>query len=97
MKEVIESLTSLVSRAINSFCYGGNVSISTSARAYSESFFDPVWKARAERIDKIARWVPKILGGGPDHCKEAWDWEVENSRKTIEQDRLINEVRGIHS
>lgn len=70
-----------LSRGLNSMCLGGSPHQSTSARAYVESRVtpvrDPVWVRRRVWID----WLFRL--GGPDHCKKAWNFEVDNALETL--------------
>ena len=73
--EVAKAVGQLASRFINRFYFKGSITQSVSARSYQMQFSDPEWAARREAIDRRL---------GENHCREAWDYEVDNALKTLE-------------
>lgn len=80
LAEVGKAVGQLASRFINRFWYKGSIHQSVSARSYQMSFSDPEWAARREAIDRLIR---------EGHCREAWDYEVDNALKTLKQNGMI--------
>jgi len=70
-----EMLVSILSRIINAVFFGGSTHQTTSARAHIEP-----WPRRKRIINALFFWQA-------DHCKWAWEREVEEARKTLERAR----------
>lgn len=66
-----EMAVSLVSRFINAAFFGGSTHMTTSARAHIEP-----WPRRKRFINALFFWQD-------DHCKWAWEREVDEARKTL--------------
>lgn len=73
---VAEMFISLLSRFINAAFFGGSTHQTTSARAYVEG-----WSARRKLINALFFWEK-------DHCKKAWEREVEEARKTLKRAKV---------
>lgn len=72
---VAEMLVSLVSRFINAAVFGGSTHQTLSARAYIEP-----WPRLHRIINAVFFWQD-------DHCRWAWENEVEEARKTLARAR----------
>lgn len=70
---VAEMAVSLFSRFINAAIFNGSTHQTTSARAFIEP-----WPRRARIINAIFFWQD-------NHCRWAWEREVEAARKTLER------------
>lgn len=70
---VAEMLVSLFSRFLNAAVFGGSTHQTTSARAFIEP-----WPRRQRFINALFFWQD-------NHCKRAWQREVENARKTLQR------------
>lgn len=80
-KRVLSSIGSLASQTANALFLEGSTYQSVSARSYVESHYDPVWEERRNTIDTAFRYIPVF--GSNDHCKEAWQFEVDRAKKTL--------------
>ncbi|WP_444668351.1 hypothetical protein [Cereibacter changlensis] len=80
LAEVGKAVGQLASRFINRFWYKGSIHQSVSARSYQMSFNDPEWAARRVAIDHRL---------GENHCREAWNYEVDNALNTLKQNGMI--------
>lgn len=69
-------LGSLASRAVNALIFGGSTAQTTSARAHIEAPINPTWERRRRIINGAFFWQP-------DHCRSAWESEVERARYTL--------------
>lgn len=72
-----------LSRFVNAAFLRGSIHQSVSARAYQMSFSSDDWSKWRARIDAV-------LGDG--HCKDAWDYEVDNALKTLERNGMIPKI-----
>jgi hypothetical protein len=68
-----EMLVSIISRTINAVFFGGSTHQTTSARAFIEP-----WPRRHRFINALFFWQD-------DHCRWAWEREVDQARKTLER------------
>lgn len=68
-----EGVVSIISRTINAAVFGGSTHQTTSARAFIEP-----WPRRQRIINAIFFWQD-------NHCRWAWEREVEAARKTLER------------
>lgn len=69
-----EMLVSLISRGINAGLLGGSTHQTTSARAHIETA--PKWRVIRRLINGLFFWQR-------DHCRWAWDQEVDHAHKTL--------------
>ena len=89
ISDVLGALGSAASRVLNVALFGGEISQSISARAYVESFTAPVWARRRVLIDRAFLHLPAYVGGGPDHCRRMWDWEIDRALEALQRNGLI--------
>lgn len=73
---IAEMLVSLISRAINAGLLGGSTHQTTSARAHIET--TSKWRVIRAGINGLFFWQQ-------DHCRWAWDQEVDHARKTLQR------------
>jgi hypothetical protein len=73
-----EMLIAAGSRVVNAAVFGGSTHQTTSARAFIDGMSSPKWAKRQRAID-TAFWFQ------PNHCKTAWQQEVDAARKTLER------------
>jgi hypothetical protein len=78
---------SLASRALNALIFGGSTAQTTSARAHIEATTCPVWDRRRRIINGLFWWQP-------DHCRTAWEREVDRARYVLS--RLEGAPHGNH-
>jgi hypothetical protein len=69
---------SSISRFSNAAFLNGSTHQTISARAFIESSSSPKWKKRQNFIDAMFFFQQK-------HCQWAWETEVENARRTLQQ------------
>lgn len=70
---IATDLISILSRAINAFIFGGSTAQTLSARCFLEAPQSPAWERRRRIVNAIFFWQP-------DHCRWAWEQEVERAR-----------------
>lgn len=75
---IASDLISLLSRAINAFLFGGSTAQTLSARSHLEAPASSVWDRRRRIINAIFFWQP-------DHCRWAWEKEVERARYVLQR------------
>jgi hypothetical protein len=86
MKRLLLELGSIGSRTLNVLT-GGDADTSLSARVHIDGL------RRIERvIDAIFVHLPRWLGGGPNHCRRAWEFDVTRARGQIARDDARNET-----
>jgi len=73
---IADMVVSLVSRAVNAGLLGGSTYQTTSARAHIET--TQKWRLIRRAINSLFFWQQ-------DHCKWAWDTEVDNAHKTLQR------------
>lgn len=73
---IANDLVSLLSRAINAFLFGGSTAQTLSARSHLEAAASSVWDRRRRFINALFWWQP-------DHCRWAWETEVERARYVL--------------
>ena len=76
LSRIATDLVSLASRALNAFIFGGSTAQTLSARSHLEAPGSPVWARRRNIINGIFFWQP-------DHCRWAWEMEVERARYVL--------------
>lgn len=86
--EVAYFLVSIISRVINATRYGGSMHQTLSARSHIDGRYDPEWRAREQRIDRLFFWKP-------GHCARAWIGEYERAMKTIERNGGLPQSRDL--
>lgn len=69
-----EMLIAVASRFVNAAILGGSTHQTISARAYVEG-----WAAR--------RIINRVFFWQGDHCRRAWELEIEHARKTLKRAR----------
>lgn len=69
-------LVSLLSRFLNAFVFGGSTAQTLSARSHLEAATSLKWARRKRFINRLFWWQP-------DHCKWAWEQEVERARYVL--------------
>lgn len=72
MLNFVMDLGSVASRFINVLA-GGSPDLSFSAQSHLER------PKAAQRVD----WLAFTLVGETDHCRRAWEWEVDRSRRNV--------------
>jgi hypothetical protein len=73
---VANDLVSLVSRFLNAFVFDGSTAQTLSARSHLEAQTSPKWARRKRFINRLFWWQE-------DHCKWAWEQEVERARYVL--------------
>jgi hypothetical protein len=73
-----EMLIAAGSRVVNAAVFGGSTHQTLSARAFIDGMTSPKWAKRQRAID-TAFWFQ------PNHCKTAWQNEVDAAMKTLER------------
>ena len=73
-----EMVISSNSRLFNAAVFGGSTYQTVSARAYIDGRTNAKWARRRNRIDRVF-WFDA------DHCKAAWQNEVDAARKTLDR------------
>lgn len=73
-----EMLISLFSRFLNAAFFGGSTYQHLSARCHVEQ-----WRLRL--------WINALFFWQADHCKEAWEREIENARKTLRRAGVMHD------
>ena len=76
IREVAAGIAHTCSATVNTLGYNGDMHTSLSARAYMERH-DPEWERRKERINKLFPFQA-------DHCKSAWEADLERAIKKVE-------------
>jgi len=77
-----EALFSSVSRLANASLLGGSTHQTISSRAHIEAYGSERW-ANAEK------WINRLFFWQEDHCRWAWNYEVDNAIKTLERNGAI--------
>jgi hypothetical protein len=72
---------SLFSRALNAMVFHGSTAQTLSARCHLEAPKSKVWERRRD-------WVNWLFFWQTDHCKYAWELEVERARYVL---KLLSE------
>jgi len=70
---IATDLVSLLSRFLNAFLFGGSTAQTLSARSHLEAPGSEAWERRRRFINRLFFWQP-------DHCRWAWEQEVERAR-----------------
>lgn len=70
---VAEMLVSLFSRFLNAAVFGGSTHQTLSARAFIEPW------------PRLRRFINALFFWQDNHCRIAWQREVENARKTLQR------------
>lgn len=86
-RRLIENLISAGSRFANATFFGGSTYQSVSARAYIDGRYTTKWAKRRDAIDAFF----KAITGKADHCREAWEAEVEAAKKTLIRSHVMLE------
>jgi len=73
-----EMVISSNSRLFNAAIFGGSTYQTVSARAWIEGQTDAIWARRR-------MWIDWVFWFDADHCKAAWQQEVDAARKTLDR------------
>lgn len=73
---IATDLVSLLSRFLNAFLFNGSTAQTLSARSHLEAPASPEWERRRRFINALFFWQP-------DHCRWAWEAEVERARYVL--------------
>lgn len=73
---VATDLVSLLSRFLNAFLFGGSTAQTLSARSHLEAPASEAWDRRRRFINALFFWQQ-------DHCRWAWEMEVERARYVL--------------
>jgi len=84
-----EMLIAAGSRVLNAAVFGGSTHQTLSARAFIDGMSSPKWAKRQRAID-TAFWFQ------PNHCKTAWQQEVDAARKTLDRAGATPSQQGRH-
>ena len=76
IREVAAGIAHTCSATVNTLWYNGDMHTSLSARAHMERD-DPEWAKRKARINKLFPFQE-------DHCKSAWEADLERAIKKVE-------------
>ena len=77
-----EAVASSVSRMVNASLLGGSTHQTVSSRAHIEAYTSPRWAVAEKCINRLFFWQD-------DHCRWAWEYEVENAIKTLERNGAL--------
>lgn len=69
-------IVSLLSRFLNAFVFDGSTAQTLSARSHLEAASSPKWARRKRAINRLFWWQA-------DHCKWAWEQEVDRARYVL--------------
>jgi hypothetical protein len=73
---IAADLVSLASRAFNAFVLNGSTAQTTSARAHLDA-------PTSRKFSRIRRAINAVFFWQDDHCKHAWELEVERARYVL--------------
>lgn len=73
---IATDLVSLLSRFLNAFLFDGSTAQTLSARSHLEAATSRAWERRRRLINALFFWQT-------DHCKLAWEMEVERARYVL--------------
>lgn len=73
---ILTDLVSLLSRFLNAFLFGGSTAQTLSARSHLEAPASEAWDRRRRFINRLFFWQQ-------DHCRWAWEMEVERARYVL--------------
>ena len=77
-----EAVASSVSRMVNASLLGGSTHQTISSRAHIDAYASPRWAVAEKCINRLFFWQD-------DHCRWAWEYEVENAIKTLERNGAL--------
>lgn len=81
---IASDLVSLLSRFLNAFLFNGSTAQTLSARSHLEAATSPAWARRRQFINALFFWQP-------DHCRIAWEMEVERARYVLTRLAVVPE------